>query len=357
LPQAYFKLGIAHYNSDNNNAAREQFNYIVDHFPNSEEAGDALDNLKAIYLEEGRSTAFISYLKEKGLSISATAEDSLRFSAAERFYNDKSFDEARQALQQYLLEVDRPAFALDAYAMLGTIAQQNKELDKALGFYDSVLAIAPNRYVEEAALQAARISFFELKQYEKALLYYGKLYELTGLSSSKLESLRGLLRASYQLDQIDQSATWGALLSGEKGINADDKALVALVTAKQYSRQGREDEAQLNLRQVISLNKASLAAEARYELACSQLRQKKYAAAEKTAFETINKSGSFETWVTRAYLLLGDIYVAQGDLFNAKATYQSVKENAGTEEFRAIAAEKLAMVEKADAEKVKSSKN
>lgn len=357
LPQAYFKLGIAHYNSDNNNAAREQFNYILDHFPNSEEAGDALDNVKAIYLEEGRSTAFISYLKEKGLSISATAEDSLRFSAAERFYNDKSFDEARQALQQYLLEVDRPAFALDAYAMLGTIAQQNKELDKALGFYDSVLAIAPNRYAEEAALQAARISFFELRQYEKALLYYGKLYELTGLSSSKLESLRGLLRASYQLDQIDQSATWGALLSGEKGINADDKALVALVTAKQYSRQGREDEAQLNLRQVISLNKASLAAEARYELACSQLRQKKYAAAEKTAFETINKSGSFETWVTRAYLLLGDIYVAQGDLFNAKATYQSVKENAGTEEFRAIAAEKLAMVEKADAEKVKSSKN
>ncbi|NDF97733.1 MAG: hypothetical protein EB101_02150 [Chitinophagia bacterium] len=356
LPQAFFKLGIAHYNSDDNAAAREQFNYILDHFPNSEEAGDALDNLKAIYLEEGRSAAFIEFVKEKGLSLSATAEDSLRFSAAEQLYNNKSFGEASQALQAYLSQVDRPAFALDAYAMLAAIAQQNNEYDLALRFYDSVLVVAPNRYAEEAALQAARISYFEQRTYDKALLYYEKLYALTGLASSKLESLRGLLRACYQLDQIDQSAAWGALLINMKGVNADDKALVALVIAKQYTRQGREEEAQLNLRQVISLNKASLAAEARYELACSQLRQKKYAAAEKSAFETINKSGSFEVWVTRAYLLLGDIYFAQADYFNAKATYQSVKENANAEEFIKIAAEKVAMVEQAEAEKVKPPK-
>jgi len=356
LPQAFFKLGIAHYNSDDNAAAREQFNYILDHFPNSEEAGDALDNLKAIYLEEGRSAAFIEFVKEKGLSLSATAEDSLRFSAAEQLYNNKSFGEASQALQAYLSQVDRPAFALDAYAMLAAIAQQNNEYDLALRFYDSVLVVAPNRYAEEAALQAARISYFEQRTYDKALLYYEKLYALTGLASSKLESLRGLLRACYQLDQIDQSAAWGALLINTKGVNADDKALVALVTAKQYTRQGREEEAQLNLRQVISLNKASLAAEARYELACSQLRQKKYAAAEKSAFETINKSGSFEVWVTRAYLLLGDIYFAQADYFNAKATYQSVKENANAEEFIKIAVEKVAMVEQAEAEKVKPPK-
>jgi tetratricopeptide (TPR) repeat protein len=355
LPQAYFKLGIAHYNSDNNTAARNQFNYILDHFANSEEAADALENLKAIYLEEGRSADFISYVKGKGLSISATAEDSLLFSAAEQLFNKSSFDEAAQALQQYLVEVPAPAFSLDAYAMLATIASQKKEYEKAITYYDSVLKVAPNRYAEEASLQAARISYFEQKKYVDAVRYYGQLYELTGLSSSKLEALRGLLRAHYLLGQLEEASLRGAALLNEKGVSQDDKALVALVAAKKYSQQGREEEAQFNLRQVISLNKASLAAEARYELASSLFRKQQFKAAEKAAFETINKSGSYEDWVTRAYLLLGDIYFAQSDYFNAKATYQSVKDNASSEEFRKQAAEGVEKVERAEADKPSSS--
>ncbi len=32
-------------------------------------------------------------------------------------------------------------------------------------------------------------------------------------------------------------------------------------------------------------------------------------------------------WVTKAYILLGDIYFKQKDYFNAKATYQSIVNN------------------------------
>jgi tetratricopeptide (TPR) repeat protein len=351
LPQAHSKLGIAHYNSDNNDLARQQFMYILDQFSNSEEAADAVENLKAIYVEEGRSAEFISLLQSRGLSISASAEDSLLFAAAEQLYTQRSYDLAAQALEQYLAGRGRPAFALDAYAMLAALALQGKDLAKALSYYDSVLAVAPNRHAEEAALQAARICFFEQKNYDRAALYYGRLYELTGLSSSKLEALRGLLRAYYQLGQLDQAAVWGALLVNEKGTSSDDKALVALVAAKNFVLQSKEQEAQFSLRQVISINKASLAAEARYELAASHFRQQQYEAAEKAAFETIQKSGSYENWVTRSYLLLGDIYFAQQDLFNAKATYQSVKDNAVSDEYRKIAADKLEQVQKAASSK------
>lgn len=355
LPQAHLKLGIAHYNSDNNKAARDQFNLVVDNFSNSEEATDALENLKAIYVEEGRSAEFISYVQSKGLSLSASAEDSLRFAAAEQLYTSKEFDQAVAALQAYLSTSSRPAFVLDAYAMLATMAKERKDTARALLYYDSLLVLAPNRYAEEAALQAARISFFDQKNYERSLYYYGKLYELTGLASSKLEALRGLLRAHYLEGQLDKAASWGSVLLNEKGSGPDDKALVALVAAKMYSAQSKEEEAQFSLRQVISLNKASLAAEARYELAASLFRKQQYGAAEKAAFETINKSGSYESWVTRSYLLLGDIYFAQRDFFNAKATYQSVNENAGSDEFRKIAAEKLEQVQQAEAGKSPSS--
>ena len=63
--------------------------------------------------------------------------------------------------------------------------------------------------------------------------------------------------------------------------------------------------------------------------------------AEKSAFEVINKSGSYDYWVTKSYILLGDIYFRQKDYFNAKATFQSIVDNSIVPEFKKEAQEKL----------------
>ena len=55
----------------------------------------------------------------------------------------------------------------------------------------------------------------------------------------------------------------------------------------------------------------------------------------------INKSGSYDLWVTKAYILLGDIYFKQKDYFNAKATFQSIVENSLNAELKAEAQRKL----------------
>jgi lipopolysaccharide biosynthesis regulator YciM len=75
--------------------------------------------------------------------------------------------------------------------------------------------------------------------------------------------------------------------------------------------------------------------------------------AEKAAFEVVNKSGSYDFWVTRAYILLGDIYFKQKDYFNAKATFQSIVQNSLNAELKAEAQEKL---NKVNEEEAKSSK-
>ncbi|MEO5945652.1 MAG: tetratricopeptide repeat protein, partial [Chitinophagaceae bacterium] len=95
---------------------------------------------------------------------------------------------------------------------------------------------------------------------------------------------------------------------------------------------------------VVQLNKAAMAAEARYEIASCWLSLNKLNDAEKAAFETINKSGSYDYWVTKAYILLGDIYFKQKDYFNAKATFQSIIDNTTDAELKAEAQSKLNQV-------------
>jgi TolA-binding protein len=95
------------------------------------------------------------------------------------------------------------------------------------------------------------------------------------------------------------------------------------------------------LNKVIKIGHSIITAEAHFELAQLYLYQNKLALAEKTAFEVIKKQSAYEFWITKAYLLLGDIYLAQKDNFNAIATYKSIAENATIEALKLLAIEKL----------------
>jgi len=104
---------------------------------------------------------------------------------------------------------------------------------------------------------------------------------------------------------------------------------------------GQYDVAINSFKQVVAVNKGAFAAEARYEIANSWFLTNHLSDAEKGAFEVINKSGSYDWWVTKAYILLGDIYFKQKDYFNAKATFQSVFDNTLNAELKAEAQSKL----------------
>jgi len=93
-----------------------------------------------------------------------------------------------------------------------------------------------------------------------------------------------------------------------------------------------------------AINKAAYGAEARYEISNCLFQQGRMKEAEKAAFETIDKSGSYALWITKSYILLGDIYVKEKDYFNAKATFQSVVANASLPELKEEAQRKLDQV-------------
>ena len=95
---------------------------------------------------------------------------------------------------------------------------------------------------------------------------------------------------------------------------------------------------------MIKSNSTLITAEAHYLLAKLCLDQQKLSLAEKTAFDVIKKQSAYEYWVTKSYVLLGDIYIAQKDNFNAIATYKSVAENASIEELKLEAANKLKLL-------------
>jgi tetratricopeptide (TPR) repeat protein len=210
-----------------------------------------------------------------------------------------------------------------------------------LSSYAVVAERAPNTFAERAVLQAARINFFELKNYAEAERYYGQLKQITASQENRLEAMRGLLRSQYQQQKWSDAVANAKELIAQKGSSSDDKSLANMAIGKSAQIGGEYDVSINAFKQVVAVNKGVLAAEARYEIANSWFMIGRMSDAEKAAFEVINKSGSYDWWVTKAYILLGDVYFKQKDYFNAKATFQSIVDNTLNAELKSEAQTKL----------------
>ncbi|MFL5738957.1 MAG: tetratricopeptide repeat protein [Flavisolibacter sp.] len=343
-PQALLKLGVAYFNLHNNDGAIVQYKQLLTSYPNSDEADEALENLRTIYVEQGHPNEYADVARQAGKPLSVDTEDSLTYAAAQIQYDNGNMNAALDAYNTYLQRFSNGAHATDAQYYRAEIYNTKKDFKNALSSYSVVAERAPNNFAERAVLQAARINFFELKNYNEAEKYFGQLKQITASQENRLEAMRGLLRSQYQLQQWSDAVANARDLIAQKGSSADDKALANMAIGKSAQVGGQYDVALNSFKQVVSVNKGALAAEARYEIANTWFLTDHYPDAEKAAFEVINKSGSYDWWVTKAYILLGDVYFKQKDYFNAKATFQSVVDNSLNAELKSEAQTKLARV-------------
>ena len=343
-PQAYLKLGVAYFNLDNNTDALANFKTLVSTYPNSAESDDAIDYIRNIFVENQQPTQFVDFMRSSGKTISYSEEDSLTYISAANRLNNNDQNNALTGFRDYLNKFPDGKYALEASYNAATIYNGRKDFVNALVGYEFVATRAPNRYAEKSVLQAARISFFELKDYAKAGQYFDQLKSLATEADIRLESMRGLLRSQYRLNKWKEAVPNAEELLAQKGIATDDRMMAYMVVAKSAQKDNQLEQAVTNFKTVVGLGKSEFGAEARYQLAAILFQQNKLPDAEKAAFEVINKAGSYEFWTTRAYILLGDIYWKQKDYFNSEATYKSVAQNSTIEELKEEAQVKLEAV-------------
>ncbi len=352
-PEALLKLGVCYFNLKNDEEALNRFTTLISNYSNAGESNDAVEYVRTIFINKQQPQQFVAFMRQNGKSISTSEEDSLTYASALLRYNNNNKDAALQGFQSYLSQFPDGYYAIEAAYITAKIYNDRKDYKNALSYYSGVADKAPNKYAEEAVLAAARINYFELKDYEKAEQYFTQLKTIASSQDAKLESMRGLLRCQYKLLQFGEAVSNAQDLLSEKGIATDDKMIANMVIAKTAQTNNQTSDALSAYSLVISLGKSEYAAEARYHIAEIHFQQNELKLAEKAGFDVINKAGSYNYWITKAYILLGDVYFKEQDYFNAEATLRSVTENAEDAALQSEAQQKLDVV---IAEKEKYSK-
>lgn len=340
-PSVYLKRGLSNYNLDNNEEALKDYQKLISLYPQSNEADEALDNLKNIYVETGRPNDYVDFVKKSGKVISISEADSLTFAAAELKYSNNDCQGAINSFENYLVKYPQGAYMLEANFLLSECYAKNKDWQKAVTGYEAVVKQGSSRFAEKAALALSRIYYFELHDYANSKIYFSKLKEFATTPENELEALRGLIRSYYQTQDFAEANNTAKELLTKKGLSTDDKAIANLVLAKSLQVQNNFEGAIDAYKQVAAINKAAWGAEARYEIANCFFSLNQLPTAEKAALEVIKVTGSYDVWVAKAYILLGDIYLKEKDYFNAKATFKSVADNATIPELKKEAQDKF----------------
>lgn len=340
-PAAYMKLGLSYYNINNNKQALENYQTLIQKYPQSPEADDAMDIMKNIYVEDGRPNEYVELMRKYGKNISVSEADSLTYTAAEIKFNANDCTNAITGFNNYLSQYPNGAYAIEANYFRSECYSRNKEWANAVAGYAFVNSKGLSRYFEKATLQAATIHYFELKDYAKAKEFFASLNASAVNQDNQLEALRGLVRCYYQLKDYAQANDAAKNLLTRKGISTDDKSVAFLVLGKSQQLNNDCTSAVGSFKSCAAINKSAWGAEARYEIANCQFGMNNLAAAEKSALAVIKETGSYDNWVTKSYILLGDIFMKQKDYFNAKATYESVAKNSVIPELKNEAQQKL----------------
>ena len=340
-PQAYYKLGIVYFNLDKNQVALQTFRDLFSSYPKSVESDNAIEFVRNIFIEDQTPELFVQFMNDFGKPLSINEQDSLTYRASIIKYEQKKYSEAAQGFSKYLLQFQNGKYQLDASNIVAEIAYAQQQYDTAALYFGKVSDQAPNKYAERASLVAARLNYFNLKQFDKAEKYFTTLSQIATQQENRVEALKGLLRCQYKYEKWADCAKIATQILQEKSSATDDILMANMALYHNSVINGDTTGAIQLLTKVIKTNVSVITAEAHYLLAKLYLEKGKLELAEKTSFDVIKKQASYEFWVTKTYILLGDIYVAQKDNFNAIATYKSVSENATIDELKLEASTKL----------------
>lgn len=340
IPESILKLGVAYYNLDRFEQSSAQFQKLLKEYPASEQATEAIENAKSLYVETGKIQEYDDFLKSSGINMDLLQKDSLSFQYIQKIQAEGMSSQHLASLDQYISNFPNGLFIADVLNYKSEYLVKEKKWLAAAKTYEDLASKGVSKYQEKALRQSGRIYFFELKDFSSALRVFRQLSTLASKSEIILEARRGEIRSHFNLRSWKDGKEAAMRLLETSGVNNDDLSFANIILGYAYLSEKQYTSAIESFAKVVQLNRSALGAESRYQMANSSYSNGDLAGAEKYAIESIENSGSYEFWITKSYILLGDIAIAQKDFFNAKATYKSVVDNCSIRELKDEAVEK-----------------
>lgn len=346
--KAGVQLGLIYFNDNQPEKAADAYKSVISNYPGSEEAKVALQDLKSVYIELNDINSFAAYANSLGGNVrfEVSEQDSLTYLAAEKLFMRGDNEGARRSLTNYLQTFPQGAFSSNANFYLASIAFAKKDLEEAKRLFSLVLESGDTKFREESWARKAEIEYQD-KDYAAAMESFKHLQAVAENPENKEAAKLGLMRCAELTGQPQEALLAANDLLKEPKLSPEIMSEARYVRAKAYISLKQENKALADLKEISKDTRTIHGAEAKYLLAQLYYDNKDDKNAETVLMNFIENGTPHQYWLARGFILLADIYIRQGDDFQARQYLTSLQNNyKGDDEIAAMIEDRLGKLKK-----------
>ncbi len=345
VPPALLKRALAYNNIQVFEEAIRDYKRILSEFSDAPAAKEALLGLQATLENAGRSEEMSDVLSDyKKKNPQSTETERLEFETAKGLYGDGKYSQAIKALQNFIRDYPNSASVTEARYLGGESYYRSNDFPNALKLFTVVVNEADARFSPKAALRAGDIES-QQKNYPQAIRNYYLMYAQSDSKADRVTGQIRLMDTYFMMRKYDSTLYFAREVMSAGDVIPGSTKKAQMQTAKVYLEKADYKTAETELKKIIAANKDEFGAEAKYWASEVLYRQEKYKEAQASIMELNKQFADYERWRVRAFILLADVYVKLKDPDQAKATLQSVIENAEDQEAIELAKTKLAALQ------------
>lgn len=339
--KALLKIGLDLFNREKDQEALGYFKQVLEKYPGSPESSDALKYVKVIYVDAGKADELVDFLRSvNGVDFNESALDSTYYTSAENLVLKNDCQRAVSDFEKYLTRFPNGAFVINAQYYKAECSFQLDKMEEAQTGFEYVAAAGMNNFTESALLRLGSI-YLEKKNYEKVISTYERLEKLSELKDNQLLAQGRLLEAYAATGAYDKTLEYADIVLKDEKTSSVERERIYLLMGKAYMGKQQTDVALTWFKKASDSRKTEASAEATH-IACKVMYERgQYTQCEKRILATVNDMTSYYFWLSKNFILLGDVYMKLDNYDQAIATLQSVIDNNDNAEILAEANQKL----------------
>jgi len=327
VAKAYIEMGSISRNQSQFNEALGYYKTVVEQMPMSGFAEDALIAIESIYQTRNEPEEYIAYIETigKGATKTADEKETMIFNSAEQIFLSENYQKALVSLQSYLDRYPDGKYGYKADFYMAESFKHLGRLEQACDSYKKVISDGEGSFVELSMLNFANLSY-KLERWDEAYGGYSSLRSAALLENNAFAALAGMMRSAYKGHQ------WQKAIANADSVRVDARADDQLrleaeyIMAKSYLVSSRRDKAFDILESLAADLNTSYGAEAAYLVIVDRYDKGEFEAVENKVYDFADAGSSQTYWLAKSFIVLGDSFVDRGELKQAKATFESVRD-------------------------------
>lgn len=323
--RGYLQMAMTLLDMGQTDEAAKAYRSVIQLYPTSAEAAQASSLLKNLYIGAGRGDEYLDFMAsvDNAPKITEGEAEELAFESACTAFRSRG--ETAQ-LENFAAKYQSSPHAAEALGILLDKAKSGGNDEKANALADRIIDRYPDSQAAETALLLKADAAYSASNLPEALAKYESLTEKASDAATATSARLGLMRTARDMgeyakageaaDAIIASSATPAAISEAKftkavALDADDKTTEAIAIWKEMSSDTNE----------------LFGAKSAYEAASALHEAGKNKEALKIAQDFVQSGSPHRYWIARGFILLSDIYTAQGKDFEAREYLEALRDN------------------------------